>query len=262
MVSRGTRRPCPVTAPPSLGFCGTTATAPQSSESGTSRPTGNRVQPVRSTVGRTAGGSTTSTGFSVEDRASGIPAWPRIKRSSAPRRSTTTRTTRSTFPTPWRIGRSSGSTRVRAQDAAQALLRLLLHRLQPCPTPRHEDVGRQVQGDVRPGLGQAARGDVRSSEGARGDPGRYRAHPARRGVPGVERPLRRSEDVLRPPDGGLLRVSRRTPTTTSGASSMPSRISARSTTRSSCGSGATTGPAWRERSPDPSTSSRRKMGSR
>ena len=110
VVSRDTRRPYPVTVPPSLGFFETTATARQSSGSGTSRPTRNRVQRVRSTVGRTGGGSTTSTGFSVEDRASGIPAWPRIKRSSAHRRSTTTRTIRSTFPTPWPIGRSSGST--------------------------------------------------------------------------------------------------------------------------------------------------------
>ena len=80
VVSLVTRRPYLVIAHLSLGFCGTTATAPPSSASGTSRPTANRVPPVPSIVGRTAGDSTTSTGSWVEGRASGIPAWPRTRR--------------------------------------------------------------------------------------------------------------------------------------------------------------------------------------
>ena len=55
----------------------------RSSESGTSHPMANRVPPAPSTVGRTAGASITSTGSSGEGRASGTPAWPRTRRSSA-----------------------------------------------------------------------------------------------------------------------------------------------------------------------------------
>ncbi len=44
------------------------------------------------------------------------------------------------------------------------------------PAPRRPGVVGQVQGPVRPGLGPGARGDVRPPEGARGDPGRRRAH--------------------------------------------------------------------------------------
>ena len=43
--------------------------------------------------------------------------------------------------------------------ARQAVLRLLRARRHPRAAPRAEGVGRQVQGQVRPGLGQAARGD-------------------------------------------------------------------------------------------------------
>ena len=64
---------------------------------------------------------------------------------------------------------------VRGQDAAEALLRLLLDRLQPCAAPRRGVLGGQVQGQVRPGLGPAARGDVRPPEGARGHPRRTRS---------------------------------------------------------------------------------------
>ena len=63
---------------------------------------------------------------------------------------------------------------------AQAVLRLLLDRLQPRAAPRREGVGRQVQGEVRPGMGQAPRGDLRPPEGARRHPRRRRAHAARR----------------------------------------------------------------------------------
>ena len=89
---------------------------------------------------------------------------------------------------------------------AQAVLRLLLDGVQPCPAPRGERVGRQVQGEVRPGLGQAPGGDLRPPEGARGRPGRRRAHGPRRGVPGVGRRPGQPEGLLRPPDGGLRRL--------------------------------------------------------
>ncbi len=44
---------------------------------------------------------------------------------------------------------------------AQAVLRVLLHRLQPRPASRRLGVGGQVQGSVRPGLGPAAGGGFR-----------------------------------------------------------------------------------------------------
>ena len=65
---------------------------------------------------------------------------------------------------------------VRAQDAVEAVLRLLLDRVQPCASSRRECVGRQVQGEVRSGLGPAARGDVRPPEGTRRGPAGRRAH--------------------------------------------------------------------------------------
>ena len=53
----------------------------------------------------------------------------------------------------------------------EALLHLLLHWLQPRAAPRGKRMGRQVQGQVRSGLGSAPRGDVCATEGARGRPG-------------------------------------------------------------------------------------------
>ena len=61
----------------------------------------------------------------------------------------------------------------------QAVLRVLLDRMQPRTTPCGEGVGRQVQGTVRPGLGQAPRADLRAPEGARRHSRRRRAHAAR-----------------------------------------------------------------------------------
>ena len=55
---------------------------------------------------------------------------------------------------------------VRAHDAAQALVPLLLHRLRPRAAPRRQGVGRQVQGQVRRRLGRATasrRSSVRRS---------------------------------------------------------------------------------------------------
>ena len=89
---------------------------------------------------------------------------------------------------------------------AQAVLRVLLDRMQPRSAPRREGLGRQVQGEVRPGMGQAPRGDLRPPEGARRHPGRRRADAARRGLPGVGRPLRQAEGLLRAPDGGVRRL--------------------------------------------------------
>ena len=52
-------------------------------------------------------------------------------------------------------------------DARQAVLHVLRAGRDARPAPRPEGVGGQVQGPVRPGLGRAARGDLRPPEGAR-----------------------------------------------------------------------------------------------
>ncbi len=95
---------------------------------------------------------------------------------------------------------------VRAQDAHEALLHLLLHRLQPRAASRRRAMGGEVQGQVRPGLGQAARGDLRQAEGARGHPARRGADRTRRGVPRLGGRAGQAQGVLRAADGGLRRL--------------------------------------------------------
>ena len=74
--------------------------------------------------------------------------------------------------------------------------------------PHHVAAGvvGEVQGRVRPGLGRAARGDVRPPEGARRDPARRRADRAARGDPGLGRDPRRPQAGAGAPDGGLRRL--------------------------------------------------------
>ena len=67
--------------------------------------------------------------------------------------------------------------------ARQAVLHLLRARRDARATPRAEGVGRQVQGQVRSGLGQAARRDLRPAEEAGRDPAGLRAHAAAQGNP-------------------------------------------------------------------------------
>ena len=77
--------------------------------------------------------------------------------------------------------------------------------------PHHvpEGVDRQVQGQVRPGLGQAARADLRAPEGARRHPAECRADQAARRDPRLGRRCRTScKPVLAPRDGGLRRLPR------------------------------------------------------
>ena len=88
----------------------------------------------------------------------------------------------------------------------QALLHLLLDRVQPRAASRRRVLGGQVQGQVRPGVGQAPRGDVRAPEGARRRPCRRGADAARRRLPRMGRRARQAEGVLRAPDGGLRGV--------------------------------------------------------
>ena len=95
---------------------------------------------------------------------------------------------------------------VRAQDADEALVRVLLHGLQPRAASGAGRVERQVQGQVRRRLGRLPRGDLRPPEEARRGPRGRRAHPAARRAPRLGLALRRREEALRPPDGGLRRL--------------------------------------------------------
>jgi hypothetical protein len=85
-------------------------------------------------------------------------------------------------------------------DGRQAVLRLPRARRDPRPPPRAHRVGRQVQGEVRPGLGPAPGGDHRAAEGARRDPCRRRADRPPQGDPGLGRDARGAEAGADPPD--------------------------------------------------------------
>ena len=61
--------------------------------------------------------------------------------------------------------------------ARQAVLPLLRARRHPLATPAEEGMDREVQRQVRHGLGKDARADLRQPEAARRDPGEYPAHP-------------------------------------------------------------------------------------
>ena len=87
----------------------------------------------------------------------------------------------------------------------QALLPLFRSRQQPRSAPRPEGLDRQVQGAVRPGLGQGARGDAGAAEEAGRRPGRHGAYAAPQGDSGLGFAERRSEEGLRADDGGLRR---------------------------------------------------------
>ena len=78
----------------------------------------------------------------------------------------------------------------------------------PCAAPRAEGVDRQVQGQVRPGLGQAARGDLRAPEEAWRHPPECRTDGAPRRDSRLGRDAAGNAPHLRPRDGGLRRVPR------------------------------------------------------
>ena len=69
--------------------------------------------------------------------------------------------------------------------ARQAVLHVLRARRHPRAAPRAEGVDRQVQGQVRPRLGQAARDHLRAAEGTGRHCRRCGADPAPRGDPGL-----------------------------------------------------------------------------
>ena len=101
----------------------------------------------------------------------------------------------------------------------------------PRAAPRAEGVDRQVQGQVRPGLGQAARGDLRAPEEAGRDPGGCRADQAARRDSGLGRHAGGAASRSSPARWRSTPGSSSTPTTTSAGWSTRSRTSKSSTTR-------------------------------
>ena len=90
--------------------------------------------------------------------------------------------------------------------ARPAVLPLRRARRDARPAPRAEGVDRQVQGQVRQGLGQVPRGDARAAEEARRRPAGHEADRALRRAAGVGFAERRPEAALRPHDGGVRRL--------------------------------------------------------
>ena len=74
--------------------------------------------------------------------------------------------------------------------------------------PRPAGLDRQVQGQVRHGLGQVPRGDLRAAEDARRRPAGRQAHGALSGAAGVGLAQRRPEAAVRAHDGGFRRLRR------------------------------------------------------
>ena len=88
----------------------------------------------------------------------------------------------------------------------EALDDVLLDRLRARAAPRRHRVGRQVQGQVRRGLGQAARGDPRAPEEARRRPADTELTERPDALPAWDSLADDAAEALRPPDGGLRRL--------------------------------------------------------
>ena len=116
--------------------------------------------------------------------------------------------------------------------AGQAVLHLLRPGRHPRSAPRAEGVDRQVQGQVRPGLGQAPRRDAGPAEEAGRGPAGHQARPQAGGDQGLGQahaPTRRSSSPAR---WRSSPATASTPTTRSAGWSRPSRTWASWTTRS------------------------------
>ena len=123
----------------------------------------------------------------------------------------------------------------------------------PRPAPRPEGVARQVHGQVRPRLGQAARDDATRKQkrwaSSRAD---TKLTPRPKEIPAWDDQPADAKKVYTPADGELRRATWPTPTTSRPADRQPASSPASSTTRWSSTSSATTAPApragWRARS--------------
>ena len=90
----------------------------------------------------------------------------------------------------------------------EAVLRLLRARRHPLAAPAEEGVDRQVQGQVRHGLREAARPDLRQPEAPRRDPGEHPAHAVAGRPAEVGLAFRRPQEDLCARGGGVCRLRR------------------------------------------------------
>ncbi len=93
--------------------------------------------------------------------------------------------------------------------AGQAVLHVFRAGCHARAAPCAEGVDRPLQGQVRPGLGQDARGNARAADQARRRARRHQARAQTRGHQGLGHAFTRRKEALRPPDGGVRRVSAR-----------------------------------------------------
>ena len=114
----------------------------------------------------------------------------------------------------------------------ETVVHLLLDRVRARAASGGDGVEREVPRQVRPGLGRAARGDLRTAEEAGRDPARRGAHPETGRVPGVGLALGEREEGSTRARWRSTPATRRTPTGTSGGCSTRSRRWASSRTRS------------------------------
>ena len=92
--------------------------------------------------------------------------------------------------------------------AGQAVLRLLRAGPDPRAAPRAQGMDREVQGPVRPGLGQAARGNARAADRSWASfPPAPSSRARPKEIPAWDSLQRRPEEALRAHDGGLCRAA-------------------------------------------------------
>ncbi len=128
-------------------------------------------------------------------------------------------------------------------DARQAVLRLLRARRHARAAPRAQGVDRQVEGQVRPGLGQDPRGDAGAADRDGRRAGGHEAGAEAAGDQGLGHALGRREAPVRAPGRGVRRLRRVHRPRDRPHARRPSTRSARPTTRWSSTSPATTAPA-------------------
>ena len=238
--SRATRASGPTAWRRSPRCCGSTATAPASSARTTRPRPGRSARPARPTAGPPAPGFDKFYGFIGGETNQWAPlVYDGLTPVEVPK------DPNYHFMTDMTDQAIAWVQVPEVAHARQAVLHVLRAGRHPRAAPRPEGVDREVQGQVRPGLGHDARGDAGPPDQARRRARRTRSSPPSRRPSRTgtrSRPTRRSSSPAR---WRSSPASASTPTPRSAGSSTPSRRWASSTTRSSSTSSATTARAPR-----------------